>query len=133
MELHLPVPPTAPALLRAPGSGIEGLDAEQGHKGAGAKGAGGVEVGVVGCPAGHDLLVVHQRVTGTAQGAARQQNLQAKNRGKNIPPGFQALDLGSSPASLLRDRVWWVCAPQSAWEGRSSLPGKAAGRTRGCH
>lgn len=78
LELHLPVPPSAPALLRAPGSRIKGLDAEQGHEGAGAEGAGGVEVGVVGCPASHDLLVVHQRVTGTAQRAARQQNLPAK-------------------------------------------------------
>lgn len=55
-----PIPPGAPTLVRAPGSGIQGLDAEQGHEGAGAERADGVEVGVIRCPASHDLLVVHQ-------------------------------------------------------------------------
>lgn len=75
LDLHLPVPPKAPALLWAPGSGINSLDTEQGHKGAGAERAGCVEVGVIRCPASHNLLIIYQRITRTAQGAARQQNL----------------------------------------------------------
>lgn len=67
-----PLPPwvlkiPAPARLWAPGSGIKGLDAEQGHKGAGAEWTGGAEVGVARRPASHDLLIIHQGVTGTAQ------------------------------------------------------------------
>ena len=82
--------PAAPARLWAPGSGIKGLDAEQGHKGAGAERTGGVEVGVVRRPASHDLLIVHQGVTGAAQRAARQQNLWAKGPRKQAPFGLRA-------------------------------------------
>ena len=65
----LPHPP--PARFWAPGSGIKGLDTEEGYKGAGAERTGGVEVGVVRCPASHDLLIIHQGITGAAQRAAR--------------------------------------------------------------
>lgn len=97
MNLCLPVPPAALALLWAPGSGIKGLDAEQGHKGACAEGADCVEVGVIRCPASHDLLIVHQRVTGTAQGAAGQQDLQARRPPQAQEPRF--LPPSPAPAS----------------------------------
>lgn len=60
LEHQLPVPPTALALLQAPGSGIKGLDTKKGHKGAGAEGASCVEVRVIRCPASHDFLIIHQ-------------------------------------------------------------------------
>lgn len=85
LNLHIPVPPKALALLWAPGAEIKSLDAEQGHKGAGTEGAGCVEVGVIRCPASHNLLIIYQRVTGTAQGAARQQNLQARRSQEASP------------------------------------------------
>lgn len=74
------------------------MDAEQGHKGAGTEGAHCVEVGVVGRPAGHDLLVVHQRVTGTAQGAAGKQDLRAR---RAPAPGSGAQALSTCPSLCL--------------------------------
>lgn len=74
-EHHLPIPPTTLALLQAPGSKIKSLDTEQGHKGTGAEGTRCIEVRVIGCPASHDFLIVHQGITGMAQGTARHQNL----------------------------------------------------------
>lgn len=72
-----PIPPTTLALLQAPGSRIKSLDTEQGHKGTGAEGTSCIEVRVIRCPASHDLLIVHQGITGVARGTARHQNLQA--------------------------------------------------------
>lgn len=39
------------------------LDAEEGDEEPSTEGAGGVEVGVVGAPAGHHLFVVDQEIT----------------------------------------------------------------------
>lgn len=97
---HIPVPPKALALLWAPGAEIKSLDAEQGHKGAGTEGAGCVEVGVIRCPASHNLLIVYQRVTGAAQRAARQQNLQARRSQEaspTWPAGSEAEALSQTP------------------------------------
>lgn len=60
-----------------PGGQLEvlDLDAEEGDEGSGAERAGGVEVGVVRGPAGHHLLVVHQRAAALAPRAAGQQHL----------------------------------------------------------
>lgn len=101
-----PIPPGAPTLARAPGSGLQGLDAEQGHEGAGAERADGVEVGVIRCPASHDLLVVHQRVTGPAQGAAGQQDLQGEDPARlgKRPPASPAPASDGGTRAILTSR-----------------------------
>lgn len=53
--------------LPADGCRLAESGVEEGNKGGGAEGAAGVEVGVVGCPARHDLLIVDQRVAAAAQ------------------------------------------------------------------
>lgn len=54
---------------------VADLGVEQGDEGGRAEGAGGVEVGIVGRPAGHDLLIIHQRVTTPTQRTTRQKHL----------------------------------------------------------
>lgn len=59
---------------------VPDLHVEEGQEGVAAERAGGVEVGVVCRPAGHDLLVVHQAVTRLAARTAGDQQLR-KERG----------------------------------------------------
>lgn len=67
----------ASASFSLPGQSVEvlDLDGQEGHKGAGAEGTGGVEVGIVRAPARHDLFVIHQQTAGLALGTTREQHL----------------------------------------------------------
>lgn len=51
------------------------LNAQEGKKGSTTEGTVGVQVGVIGRPARHDLLIVHQAFTGAALRAAGHQHL----------------------------------------------------------
>lgn len=53
--------------LPARSAHVSDLHVEEGQEGVPAEGAGGVEVGVVRRPAGHDLLVVNQAVARLTQ------------------------------------------------------------------
>lgn len=66
--------PVLKCRLPAGSSHVSDLHVEEGQEGVSTKGAGGVQVGVVCCPASHDLLVVHQAVARlTARTAGDQQ------------------------------------------------------------
>lgn len=64
-------------LLPAHCAQVMKLDVQQGEEGRATERTVGVEVGVVGGPTGHDLLVVHQRFAGAALGTAGHQHLLA--------------------------------------------------------
>lgn len=56
---------------------IPDFHVEERQEGVAAEGAGSVEVGVIGRPSGHDLLVVNQTLAGLAAGAAGDQHLRS--------------------------------------------------------
>lgn len=88
------------------------LDAEEGQKLPGAEGAGRVEVGVVGAPPGHHLLVVNQEVAALAPRTAGEQHL---DRGEEESQE----DWGGS--RLAGGGIWPrpTSAPR-AWEGTAA-------------
>lgn len=63
-------------------SHVPDLHVEEGQEGVPTEGTGGVQVGVVGLPASHDLLVVHQTVTRFTPRAAGDQQLGRENTSK---------------------------------------------------
>lgn len=71
----------------ADGSKVTDLGVQEGNKGGAAERAGGVQVGVVRCPARHDLLVVNQRVAATTKRAAGHQHLDTRREGLRLTDG----------------------------------------------
>ena len=71
---------------------VSDLHVEEGEERVPAEGAGGVEVGVVGRPARHDLLVVHQAVARLTAGTAGDQQLEEEEEDQ----GDSQLNQGSS-------------------------------------
>lgn len=71
--------------LPADRSEVTDLSVQEGDEGRSTERAGRVQVGVVRRPAGHDLLVVNQRVTAATQRAAGHQHLDT-DRGQGFRP-----------------------------------------------
>ena len=65
--------------LPAGSSHVSDLHVEEGQEGVSTEGTGGVQVGVVGRPAGHDLLVVHEAVARLTARTAGDQQLETHN------------------------------------------------------
>lgn len=112
--------PARPGVL--PGGRLEvlDLDAEEGDEGAAAERAGGVEVGVIGGPAGHHLLVVHQHAAALAPRAAGQQDLATGS--STVSPRGTGRGFGEA---------WWDMTPLTHLHGRRLLPGYPVGRWLG--
>lgn len=65
--------------LPARSSHVPDLHIEEREEWVSTEGAGGVQVGVVCCPAGHDLLIIHQAVAGLTARTAGDQQLEEED------------------------------------------------------
>lgn len=93
--------------LPAGSTHVPDLHVEKGQEGVPTEGAGGVQVGVVGCPTGHDFLIIHKAVTRLTARTAGNQKLEKDRTGSAESAQRQSYPCFSFRAAVLPP--WHSC------------------------